>query len=35
MVYGMAQRHGAMLEILSKRGVGTTIRLMFPARAAE
>jgi signal transduction histidine kinase len=35
MVYGMAQRHGATLEILSKRGVGTTIRLMFPARAAE
>jgi signal transduction histidine kinase len=35
MVYGMAQRHGATVEILSKRGVGTTIRLMFPARAAE
>jgi signal transduction histidine kinase len=30
MVYGMAQRHGAMLEIDSARGVGTTIRLLFP-----
>jgi signal transduction histidine kinase len=32
MVYGMTQRHGAKLDIVSKRGVGTTIRLMFPAR---
>ena len=33
MVYGMAQRHGALLEIASKRGAGTTIRLLFPSRA--
>jgi signal transduction histidine kinase len=32
MVYGMTQRHGATLDIVSKRGVGTTIRLTFPAR---
>jgi DNA-binding response OmpR family regulator len=31
MVYGMAQRHGAKLEIDSKCGVGTTMRLLFPA----
>ncbi len=30
MVYGMAQRHGAKLEIDSARGTGTTIRLLFP-----
>src|SRR6202040_505477 len=29
MVYGMAQRHGAALEIDSKPGNGTTIRLLF------
>jgi PAS domain S-box-containing protein len=31
MVYGMAQRHGADLEIDSEPGAGTTIRLIFPA----
>jgi len=30
MVYGMAQRHGAVLEIDSKQGAGTTMRLRFP-----
>ena len=30
MVYGMAQRHGAALEVDSKLQVGTTIRLLFP-----
>jgi signal transduction histidine kinase len=33
MVYGMAQRHGARLEIDSEVGVGTTIRLAFPIGA--
>jgi len=32
MVYGMAQRHGARLEIDSKPGSGTLVRLIFPAR---
>ena len=31
MVYGMAQRHGADLEIASTEGIGTTIRLIFPS----
>jgi signal transduction histidine kinase len=31
MVYGMAQRHEAAVEVESKRGDGTTIRLIFPA----
>jgi len=31
MVYGMAQRHGAGLEIDSEVGQGTTFRLLFPA----
>ena len=31
MVYGMAQRHRAVLEIESTRGRGTTVRLLFPA----
>lgn len=31
MVYGMAQRHGADLEIDSAPGQGTTMRLLFPA----
>jgi signal transduction histidine kinase len=35
MVYGMAQRHGATLEIVSKRGTGTTISLLFPARHVQ
>ncbi len=30
MVFGMAQRHGATLEIDSRPGVGTTMRLLFP-----
>ena len=30
MVYGMAQRHGADLEIDSEPGAGTTMRLIFP-----
>jgi signal transduction histidine kinase len=34
MVYGMAQRHGAALEIDSKPGGGTTMRLLFPVSAA-
>ena len=33
MVYGMAQRHGARLEIESELGMGTTIRLLFPIGA--
>jgi signal transduction histidine kinase len=33
MVYGMAQRHGAALEIDSKSGHGTTMRLLFPVSA--
>jgi PAS domain S-box-containing protein len=35
MVYGMAQRHGADLEIDSEPGAGTTMRLVFPAVIAE
>jgi signal transduction histidine kinase/ActR/RegA family two-component response regulator/uncharacterized membrane protein affecting hemolysin expression len=31
MVYGMIQRHSAELEIESTPGVGTTMRLIFPA----
>jgi PAS domain S-box-containing protein len=31
MVYGMAQRHGAQLQIDSEPGVGTTVRIVFPA----
>jgi len=34
MVYGMAQRHAARLEIDSEVGVGTTIRLVFPVGTA-
>lgn len=33
MVYGMAQRHSAELEIDSDPGKGTTMRLVFPVRA--
>src|SRR5690606_4818649 len=29
MVYGMAQRHSAMVEIESEPGLGTTLRLIF------
>jgi PAS domain S-box-containing protein len=35
MVYGMAQRHGADLQIESEEGVGTTVRLLFPVAAAD
>jgi PAS domain S-box-containing protein len=35
MVYGMTQRHSADLEIQSETGVGTTMRLIFPAAAAS
>ena len=34
MVYGMAQRHGADIEIESEPGRGTTVRLSFPVSAA-
>jgi signal transduction histidine kinase len=34
MVYGMAQRHGCALEIDSKPGAGTTIRLVFPVNSS-
>ncbi len=33
MVYGMAQRHGAEIEIESELGAGTTMRLAFPISA--
>ena len=35
MVYGMAQRHGAILEIDSRLGAGTTIRLLLPVPASN
>ncbi|MGH9360740.1 MAG: ATP-binding protein, partial [Thermoanaerobaculia bacterium] len=35
MVYGMAQRHGAELEIDSMPGLGTIVRLVFAAAAPE
>jgi len=35
MVYGMIQRHSAEIEIESTVGVGTTIRLSFPAHTAS
>jgi DNA-binding response OmpR family regulator/signal transduction histidine kinase len=34
MVYGMAQRHSAELDIVSKPGAGTMVRLIFPAAAS-
>jgi CheY-like chemotaxis protein/anti-sigma regulatory factor (Ser/Thr protein kinase) len=34
MVYGVAQRHGAEIEIESKAGEGTLVRLNFPAATA-
>ncbi len=34
MVYGMAQRHNASLDIVSELGAGTAIQLTFPAVAA-
>lgn len=33
MVYGMAQRHSAQMEIDSELGKGTTVRLVFPISA--
>ena len=30
MVYGIAQRHGADIEVISAPGAGTTIRMTFP-----
>lgn len=35
MVYGVAQRHGAALDIESEPGEGTTIRLVFAGAPAE
>jgi CheY-like chemotaxis protein len=34
MVYGMAQRHDAEIEIESELGKGTTVRIVFPRSAA-
>ena len=34
VVYGMAERHGAVLEIDSEPGCGTVVRLVFPAASA-
>src|SRR5258708_26570225 len=34
MVYGVAQRHGAEIEIESTAGKGTLVRLSFPAATA-
>ena len=35
MVYGMVQRHSAEIDIESSVGIGTTIRLSFPADTAS
>jgi PAS domain S-box-containing protein len=35
MVYGMARRHEADLQVESAPGSGTTLRLLFPAAVAE
>jgi len=35
MVYGMVQRHSAEIDIESTVGIGTTIRLSFPADTAS
>ena len=35
MVYGMAERHGAALEIDSELGSGTVVRLVFPVAPAS
>jgi signal transduction histidine kinase/CheY-like chemotaxis protein len=35
MVYGMAERHGAALEIDSELGAGTVVRLVFPVAPAS
>ncbi|MDB6055264.1 MAG: hybrid sensor histidine kinase/response regulator, partial [Verrucomicrobiales bacterium] len=34
MVYGVMQRHEAVVEVESVRGVGTTMRLFFPVKEA-
>lgn len=34
MVYGMAQRHGAELDIVSEKGKGTAVQLTFPVRVS-
>jgi signal transduction histidine kinase/ActR/RegA family two-component response regulator len=34
MVYGMAKRHGAELELESSPGTGTTVRIVFPPAPA-
>ena len=35
MVYGMMERHGASIDIVTAPGQGTTVRLGFPADAAQ
>jgi PAS domain S-box-containing protein len=35
MVYGIAQRHAAEIEIESALGIGTTMRLLFPLPGAD
>jgi CheY-like chemotaxis protein len=35
MVYGTVERHGGEIQIESKLGVGTTVRLIFPAASAS
>jgi signal transduction histidine kinase/CheY-like chemotaxis protein len=35
MVYGMAERHGAAIEIDSEPGAGTLVRLVFPAATSS
>jgi signal transduction histidine kinase/ActR/RegA family two-component response regulator len=34
MVYGTVQRHGAEIDIVSRLGIGTTVRLTFPVATA-
>jgi PAS domain S-box-containing protein len=34
MVYGMAQRHAAELDIVSERGKGTAVQVTFPVRVS-
>jgi signal transduction histidine kinase/ActR/RegA family two-component response regulator len=35
MVYGMTQRHSAVIEVDSEPGTGTTMRLIFPSAAGH
>jgi signal transduction histidine kinase/ActR/RegA family two-component response regulator len=35
LVYGMTERHGAVLEVDSEPGCGTVVRLVFPAGSAN